>query len=215
MTTLLPQIPVKTLVVHKTEDHIASIEAGRYIATSMPNATLVELEGADHIYFVESAALLSAIIQFCQEETADSELDTWLAIILYISTKATKLSSRDLQTYITSYNPRRILQADGEVITLFDSPSRALQCALMLRDNAKQAAVSVSLHVGACHVVTGKPLESVLATARQVVAFTDPGEIIVTGTLHDILAGSAFEFAERNVGTAPSSPSNIRLYTLI
>ena len=67
--SLLPQVSVRALVIHKQADRITPLEAGRYFATHMPNATWLELPGADHIYFVESTAVLKAIADFCQSES--------------------------------------------------------------------------------------------------------------------------------------------------
>ncbi|MCA9946966.1 MAG: alpha/beta fold hydrolase [Anaerolineales bacterium] len=66
---LLPKVAVKSLVIHKQDDRIAPLEAGRYFATNIPDATWIELPGADHIYFIESTAGLEAIHQFCQATT--------------------------------------------------------------------------------------------------------------------------------------------------
>jgi pimeloyl-ACP methyl ester carboxylesterase/DNA-binding CsgD family transcriptional regulator len=215
---LLPQVRVKTLVIHKTDDRIASVEAGRYFATHMPNATWVELPGADHIYFIESAALLSAVAQFCQEKATRDGVDTWIAILLYVLYAATNeagASARDLQTHLKAYDPRRTTSTTRGVIALFDSPTRAIQCALRLRSRAKQAPVRISLHVGACHVVNGQPLESVLGIAERAAELAAPGEIVVTRTLRDILSGSGFVFEERDEQPAQDLPHNIPLCTLM
>jgi pimeloyl-ACP methyl ester carboxylesterase/DNA-binding CsgD family transcriptional regulator len=206
---LLPEIRIKTLVVHKTDDRMVSVEAGRYIATHMPNATWVELPGADHVYFIESAALLSVITQFCKEKTAHSGVDTWVAIILYARTNG--LSVKELQTHINSYDPRHTTSTNRGIVAMFDSPTRAIQCAQRLRGGARPP---ISLHVGACHVVNGQPLESVLGIAERAAELAAPGEIVITRTLRDILAGSGAVFEERTEPPARNLPQNIPLYTL-
>jgi pimeloyl-ACP methyl ester carboxylesterase len=212
---LLPQIPIKTLVVHKTDDRIVSVEAGRYFATHMPNVTWLELLGNDHLYFVQNDALLAALIQFCQEATPNHLIDTWIATILYAVTNKTQRSSSDLQSHITAYDPRHMSSEPKGVLALFDSPTRAIQCALDLQEKTKYPMAKISLHVGACRVINGKPLELALTVAEQVAELAAPGGILVTGTLHDILAGSGFVFKERNELPNYILPQNISLWTLV
>jgi pimeloyl-ACP methyl ester carboxylesterase/DNA-binding CsgD family transcriptional regulator len=212
---LLRQIQVKSLVIHKTDDLIASVEAGRYFAAHMPRARWMELPGADHIYFVESAALISAVTQFCQEKATHGGVDTRIAIILYALTNEAGMAAKGLQTHLHTCGPRHTTSTTTAVMALFDSPTRAIHCALQLRSQAKPEPIRISLHVGACYVLNGQPLESVLGIAKHAAELIDPAEIVVTRTLHDILAGTSFVFQERNQPLPSDAPENISLFTLI
>lgn len=212
---LLPQVRVKTLVIHKTDDRNVVIEAGRYIADQMPNATLVELLGADHIYFIESEAIISAVTQFCLEETASDVVDTSIAIVLCVLPNGTRIAANELQSQIVSYRPRQASTTAQGTIALFDSPTRALHCALQLRDTAKQNKLKISLHVGECYVASGRPTDSVLKIANLAAQQVSPGEVAVTRTLRDILAGTGFVFEERQVAAARNLAENIPLYRLV
>jgi pimeloyl-ACP methyl ester carboxylesterase len=201
---LLPQIRVPTLVIHKTHDRCVSLAAGRYFATHMPNATWVELPGADHIYFIDSEAIVTAVTRFCQETTITTPVDSWLAIVLCALAQQQSIQT---QAEIIACQPRHTTQTAAGLIALFDSPTRAMQCALRLRDTIKPVAPQISLHVGECSLADGRPTEAVVETATLAAGLAAPGEIILTRTLRDILAGSEFVFVARHDGTAQLSPS--------
>jgi pimeloyl-ACP methyl ester carboxylesterase/DNA-binding CsgD family transcriptional regulator len=188
---LLPQVRVRTLILHKAHDRMVPIEAGRYFAAHLPNAEWVELPGADHIYFIDAAATLAAVERFCRDAPPDP-VDSWIAIILYVM--ADPADAARLEHDLSGYRPKGISAAPGGVLALFDSPTRAVQCALSLRGNSSSR---LSLHVGECQVINGKPIQPVLETARVAAGGASPGEVVVTRTLRDILAGTGFAFQPR------------------
>jgi pimeloyl-ACP methyl ester carboxylesterase/DNA-binding CsgD family transcriptional regulator len=211
---LLPQVHVKTLVIHKTNDHMVPLQAGRYFATHMPNASWVELPGADHIYFIDSASLIAAIEPFCLEAATD-RVDTWIATLLYLIPNGNSTTS--LQKNLTTHRPKRMIPTPQGMLALFDSPTRAVQCALHMRDIGP---FRISLHVGECQVGDGKPVQPVLETAHLAADLASPGEIVLTRTLRDILAGSGFSFLARGDLAHPFHPlhplpEGISLFTLI
>lgn len=127
---LLPQVRTRTLVLHKKYDRL-NIEAGRYFATHMPNAQWVELPGADHIYFIESEGLISAIAEFVPE-TPEKQADTWIGIVLYARIPNAGKHEALVRSELTAYHAKGLFFTDNECIASFDSPSRAIQCALNL-----------------------------------------------------------------------------------
>jgi pimeloyl-ACP methyl ester carboxylesterase/DNA-binding CsgD family transcriptional regulator len=195
---LLPQVRVKTLVVHKTGDKICSVDAGHYLANHMPNAAWVELPGADHIYFVKSEALLSAVESFCKEASFDAPVDTSLSVILLCAPTQAGQPLPELGDAgaIQRYNPRHLALTASGTLALFDSPTRAIQCALRLRETARPGSVKISLHVGECNVLTGKPLAPVMEAAQRAAAQVPAGQIGITQTLRAILAGLDLVFDE-------------------
>ncbi len=214
---LLPQARVKTLVIHKRDDRMVSIAEGKYFATHMPNATWLELPGADHIYFIESDALLHAIEQFCANPTSTSS-DSRMEIILNatVATVTEPLAQANgLRAKITAYAPRHAWQTQDGALALFDSPNRAIQCALGLRGMDKLGSLRIGLHVGECSVADGAPRGSALNVAEGAARLGLPGEIVVTQTLRDILAGTDFVLEARQPHGANSVPPDIALFTLM
>jgi len=208
---LLPQVRTRALVVHKTSDQMARVEAGRYLAAQLPNARFIELPGADHIYFVDSEALLAAIGTFLAAESADRPVDTRLGIVL-TALGADAASGAALEVLAHS-GARRSQSAAWGVAAVFDGPSAAVDCARRLLGLPEGARLRVGLHVGECRAQTSEPLAPVLAAARQSAEQAAPGEIVVSRTLHDILAGSGLVMVERSLPAARRAHA-LRAYTL-
>ncbi len=212
--SLLPQIRVRTLVVHKRGDRMVNVEAGRYFATHMPNAKFVELSGADHFYFVESDALISAIKEFCAEPSSEQSIDTWIATILYVRFGHTKQQKDMIQSELSAHHAKRSFLMEEDAIAVFDSPSRAVQCALKLREAIKDESLKISLHVGECSFEDGNPGAAVIEVARHAAELAPPGKILLTQTLHDILAGSGVVFDSRRIHFDRNKSERISFYTL-
>lgn len=207
---LLPQIRTRTLVMHKTGDQITRMAAGRYLAQQLPNATWLELPGADHIYFVDGAQILAAVAEFCQAgEESTVAVDSWLAIALFVASAGLP-DLASVRATLRRAAPRQVEAIDSGMVALFASPSRAIDCARALQNQFGANGLRCSLHVGAAHVGQAGMGLPVVTAARAAAAAAHAGEIVVTGTLRDILAGSGWRFGNR-----PDSPSALMpLYTL-
>ena len=211
---LLPQIRTRTLVIHKTHDRMLTVEAGRYLAAHMPNAQLVELPGADHFFFVESAQIIEAIRGFCSQKHQASA-DTMIGIVLYLYLPNVKQEEKAIQWRLKEFRAKGIFFAEDEATAVFDSPSRAIQCALKMRESIKGNSIRISLHVGECNAEDGKPSPSVVDAARRVSEFVPQGKIIVTQTLRDILAGSGAVFDLKQIHIDKQKPESVSLYALV
>jgi pimeloyl-ACP methyl ester carboxylesterase/DNA-binding CsgD family transcriptional regulator len=210
---LLPQIRTRTLVIHKTHDRILNIETGRYFATHMPNAQWVELSGVDHFFFVDSKQIIAAVEKFCREKSEPSA-DTMIGIVLYSHLPKIKQKEKMIQFELREQHAKGIFFSNDETTAVFDSPSRAIHCALKLRDLIKDDALRISLHVGECNLENGKPAPTVIETARRASQVVPPGKIIVTQTLRDILAGSGVVFDLRQIHIDRKKADGALLYAL-
>ena len=97
---------------------------------------------------------------------------------------------------------------------MFDSPSRAIQCALKLHDLLKNDSLRISLHVGECNADDGRPSASIVDAARRASELAPEGKIIVTQTLRDILAGSGVVFDLRKIRIDKQKAENVSFYSL-
>ncbi|MCC7187378.1 MAG: hypothetical protein IT312_01440 [Anaerolineales bacterium] len=104
--------------------------------------------------------------------------------------------------------------SDDEATAVFDSPSRALQCALKLKEIIKDDSLRVSLHVGECGVESGKPARAVIEVARRAASVAPQGKITLTQTLRDILAGSGVVFDLRQIHIDEKKTESVLLYAL-
>jgi pimeloyl-ACP methyl ester carboxylesterase/DNA-binding CsgD family transcriptional regulator len=210
---LLPQIHTRTLVMHKIHDRILDVGASRYFASHMPNAKYVELNGSDHFFFVDSERIVAEIEAFMREEP-DASADTWIGIILHLQLPDAGKSETTIRAESKEHRAKGVFFSKDEATAVFDSPSRAIQCALKLRDLIKDPALNISLHVGECSLENNKPTHTVIETARRAGEMATDGRIIVTQTLRDILAGSGVVFDLRQVQIGKKKSESEHLYTL-
>lgn len=211
---LLPQVRTKTLVIHKTDDRMVGIAAGRYFVEHMPNSQWLEIPGADHIYFVESKTIISAISRFLQDIPAPESVDTFILTILCARLSRQTLFPQNIQAEINSHRARYSSLKNQDLIATFDSPTRAIQCALRLRTITKDEKIRISLHVGECYTTDGTPTDFVAEISHKAVELVPAGEILLTQTLHDILAGSTMVFKRHHARPDMRLPENISLYAL-
>ena len=210
---LLPHVRTRALIIHKIHDRILNVGASRYFASHMPNARYVELNGADHFFFVECDRILAEIKSFVRDEP-DASADTWLGIVLYVRLPLVHKHEKVIQAGLKEARAKGIFLSNDEMTAVFDSPSRAIQCALKLRDTLEDDMLRVSLHVGECGVENSKPTHMVIDTARRAVEVSSPGKIIVTQTLRDILAGSGVVFNLHQIHIDKHKSETASLYAL-
>jgi hypothetical protein len=201
------------LILHKTHDRIVEVGASRYFSAHMPNAKYIEMPGADHFFFIDCERILTEVKNFMHEEQ-DTLADTWIGIVLYINLPNLKRLEKVLQTELKEARAKGIFFSEGEATAAFDSPSRAIQCALKLKELVTDESLHICLHVGECGVENGKPTQSVLEIARRAAEFAPQNKVIVTQTLRDILAGSGVVFDLRQIHIDKKKTENVSLYTL-
>ncbi len=173
----------------------------------------MELSGADHFFFVESKQIVAAVQKFCQEKT-ETSADTMLGIVLYLHLPKGKQKEKAIQLELKEQRAKGIFFSGDEATAVFDSPGRAIQCALKLRDLIKDDSLRLSLHVGECNADDGKPSASVVDASQRAAGLAPEGKIIVTQTLRDILAGSGVVFDLRQIHIDKQKPENVLFYAL-
>lgn len=210
---LLPQVRTRTLVMHKTHDHIVAVTAGRHLAAHMPNAKYVELPGRDHFFFVESSRMVEEIAQFIPEDS-NVLADTWIGITLYLHLPMVQQKENTIRIEMKEQRAKAVFFGTEEVVAVFDSPNRAIQCALKLRETLKTDALRISLHVGECNVSEGRPSLSVIEVARRAASLAPPKKVLITQTLRDILAGSGVVFDLRQVHIDAKKKDIVPVYAI-
>lgn len=207
---ILPQVPTRTLVIHRSGDRAVNVGAARFLADRMPNACLVELPGEDHIYFVDGLPIAHAMARFITEPAAEPEIDTWVAILLHVAGPGASLDDAK-RAILDATRPRTVRTTPDGWVAAFDAPARALRCAERLRALGRGRTGAMALHVGACRTSDGAPVGGTHDIARRLLASAEPGEILVSGTLRDILAGTPVMLSPRSVdgGDAFTSPSTV------
>lgn len=202
---LLREVETRTLVMSRTGDRIVPIAASRYLADHLPNARLVELNGDDHVYFVGADDVVREVAGFIREAAVEPEVETRLAILLALSTDAARPTATQ-RAILAACQASQVKAMGGGFVALFESPRAAVSAARRLRHAVAGAPAGVGLHVGACRASDGEPLKGVTSTLQHLTRGAAPGEILVSATLCDILAGSGTELVPRKVKSGRGKP---------
>jgi len=212
---VLPTIRVPTLVIHATRDRVAPIEAGRYFAKHIPRARLVELDSIDHwVYFLDADVVIGEIQEFLTGARSSRSPETMLATVLctqvpQAGSHAVWLGGRQwhdlverhhavVRKAVARYAGREIEAGEQGITAVFDGTARAVRCALEVRDELLELGLRIraGLHAGECELAGGRPRGVALHVASGVMAAAQPGEVLVTSTIKDLVVGSGLEFAE-------------------
>ncbi|HEX2275448.1 MAG TPA: adenylate/guanylate cyclase domain-containing protein, partial [Acidimicrobiales bacterium] len=213
---VLPAVRVPTLVIHRIDDRFSPVGHGRFIADHILDAKLVELPGADHPFFVGDAdAVIDEIEAFVTGTRPIPQVDRVLATVLFADiVGSTELvvtlgdaGWRDLLEAYLATARRQLERFDGKEIDTagdglfasFDGPARAVRCASAIRDAARALGLEVraGLHTGESEVIAGKIGGVTVHVAARVAALAEPGEVLVSRTIKDLVAGSGIRFEHR------------------
>lgn len=196
--TLLRHVQAPTLILHRTHDQLVNVGAARYLAAQLPNATLVELPGADHLYFVQSAPVVREMTRFLAAPDVMGQADTWVAIILAAHGVGARLDEQK-RGLLRACDAEHVTSGPQGWTALFDAPNRAIRCAQALAALGPDGAGGMALHVGAARLSDGAPTGTAPAVAARMAASAAAGQVLVTATLRDILAGSPISLAAHSV----------------
>jgi class 3 adenylate cyclase len=213
---VLPSVRVPTLVIHRTGDRDVDIEEGRWIGGRIPGARFLELPGDDHLPWVGDAdGLLDDVEEFLTGVRRGPEPDRVLATVLFTdivgsTERAAELGDRRWAELVDAHHDavrrelerfrgREIDTAGDGFLAAFDGPARAVRCALGVRESVRRLGLEVraGVHTGECEVV-GESLRGIAVhTGARISAAAAPGEVLVSRTVTDLVAGSGLEFEPR------------------
>jgi pimeloyl-ACP methyl ester carboxylesterase len=231
---VLPTIRVPTLVLHRTGDHDVDVAEGRYLASKIPGARFVELPGDDHwISAGNPDEIADEIESFLTGTRPAEELDRVLATVLFTdivdSTKrAVELGDRRWRQLLNTHDAavRRELErfrgrevdtaGDGFFAT-FDGPARAVRCAISIGDAVRELGLDLraGIHTGECELDGPKVRGIAVHTGARVASLAAPGEVLVSRTVKDLVAGSGLDFVDRGVHELKGVPGEWRLYAAV
>lgn len=230
---VLPSISVPTLVIHRTGDLCLNVEEGRYVASKIPGGRFVELPGEDHLPFVgDQEAILSEIERFVVGVDAAGDFDRVLATVMNvrISDPMKEAKTRGVADWnqllrgakafvkrqLDLFRGNETSFGENGLVATFDGPARAIRCASLISSSAEQLGVRVQtgLHTGECDLVDGKYSGFAVELAQKIAAEAEPGSILVSRTVKDLVAGSGIKFSENTVKAFDQIEGEWRLFTV-
>jgi class 3 adenylate cyclase len=231
---VLPTIDVPTLVLHRGGDRIIPEPNGRAFAAGIPGARYLELPGRDHLPWLPDGGddVLEELTTFITGAPAPREPDRVLATVMFTdivdsTRRAAELGDRRWRDLLASHDRlvRRELERHrgNEVKTLgdgflatFDGPGRAIRCACQIRSRARELGIELraGLHTGECEVMKGDVGGIAVNIGARVGALAGPGEVLVSSTVKDLVAGSGFDFEDRREHELKGVPGSWRLYAV-
>src|SRR6266516_3607063 len=213
---VLPTIRVPTLVLARTGDRDVTVDEGRWLASQIPDARFVELPGDEHLLWAgDQDALLAEIEQFLTGTRSAPDYDRVLSTVLFTDIVGSTERARELgdrgwhevldehharvRSVLEHYRGREVDTAGDGFFASFDGPARAIRAACAIREGVQVLGIQIraGLHTGECELMRDKIGGIAVHTGARVAAAAEPGEVLVSSTVKDLVAGSGIVFADR------------------
>ena len=236
---VLPVVRVPTLILHGSEDTIVPLEVARYLASRIPTARVVEIPAVGHLAFGNPGATLVADeIEGFLKDVAEAggweeeEPDRLLATVLFTdivgsTARAAELGDRAWRDLLERHHGlirRELVRFRGAELDVagdgffahFDGPARAVRCACAITEGVRELGLEVraGLHTGECEVMDGKVGGIAVHIGARVAKEAQPGEVLVSSTVKDLVAGSGLRFRDRGSAALKGVPEEWRLYAV-
>ena len=232
--SVLPAIKMPVLVMAQAANVVFPVQHTRYLAEHIAGAKYIEFPGADLLYFAGGAdQVLVAIEEFVTGLRPLPSPDRFLGTVLFVDVAAsTQLAAeigdsrfRELiegfhqlvQRQLERYQGRLVDTAGDGALTLFDSPARAIACAEAVRDGVRALglAVRAGVHTGEMeHGPSGEIRGIAVHTGARVAALAGPGEILVSRTIRDLVAGAPIRLESRGVHQLKGVPGSWEVFAV-
>jgi pimeloyl-ACP methyl ester carboxylesterase len=230
---LLPSIRVPTLIMHSVGDQAIDVGASRYMARNIRGARYVEMPGMDHLPWGDGAdIILDEIEEFLTGARHHLEPDRILATVLFTdivgaTEKAATLGDRKWHDVLDGYytvarrelarfRGREIDTAGDGVFAAFDGPARGVRCAQAISGGVRSLGIEIraGLHTGECEVMGEKVGGIAVHIGSRVASKAGPGEVLVSSTVKDLVAGSGLRFEDRGTHSLKGVPDEWRLFAV-
>ncbi len=226
---VLSIIQSPTLVIHRTDDRCLKVEEGRFLAQQIPGARFVEFPGDDHLPFVgDQDSILDAIRDFLAGVLETPGTRRVLATVLVarpIPPLPGESSPSDLPERIERYTilaQREIALFRGDnftvsgegIVATFDGPTRGIRAAMAISDSVRRLGLKlqVGLHTGECDIISNVARGNAVDFAQQISRIANAHEVVVSGTIKDLIAGSGIRLSEHSADECRSGTMTSKLF---
>ncbi|GAC1540685.1 MAG: hypothetical protein NVS3B12_27770 [Acidimicrobiales bacterium] len=220
---ILPAVRVPTLVLHRRDDRVAHIEGARHVAARIPGARFVESPGENHLLPAGDVShFLDEIEQFVSGAGVRPVIDRVLLTVVCVDLPLAPQEAVDdpavraqLHADIVDFSGREVAASAAAFVATFAAPSRAIAWALaMISSQRSRPDAQIGVHTGECGVSGDEVRGLAVEIAARAAALAAPGEVLVTGTVKDLVAGSDLVFAERSALGLPEVPGEWSLFAV-
>jgi class 3 adenylate cyclase len=233
---VLPAITLPTLVLHCEGDPWCDVREGRYLAEQIPGATYLELPGNFHF---PAAAEVGPVAEEAErflratwngDGWAEPDQDRVLATILFTDIVGSTARLAEIgdagwrallqqhhalvRRQLARYRGRELDVSGDGFFASFDGPARGIRCANAISEAVRELGLPVraGLHTGECHLVDGKIAGIAVHIGARVAGEAKAGEVLVSGTVKDLVAGSGIEFEDRGMHELRGVPGEWHLF---
>lgn len=223
---LLPSIQAPALVLHRRDDHMVPLALGRYLADHLPHASLVELPGEDHLFFVgDTDALLDETELFLTGAKPPQSTDRVVTTLLFTdvvgsTALAAELGDRRWRELLEGFKDtvqREVRRGGGRLVdfsgdgalAVFDGPARAIRCGEGLHRAVDPLglALRVGVHTGEVEQLAGGDVGGLAVhLAARIMSQAGAGEVLVSSTVRDLVVGSGLTFVPRGTYSLKGIP---------
>jgi pimeloyl-ACP methyl ester carboxylesterase len=213
---ILPTIRIPTIVLTRVDDRDVTVDEGRWLASQIPDARFVELPGDEHLLWAgDQESLLAEVEEFLTGTRSLADHDRVLSTVLFTdivgsTERARQLGDRGwhdvldehharVRDVLEQYRGREVDTAGDGFFASFDGPARAIRAACAIREGVQPLGIEIraGLHTGECELMRDKIGGIAVHTGARVAAAAEPGEVLVSSTVKDLVAGSGITFADR------------------
>ena len=230
---VLPTIRVSTLVMHRRDDTFMNVEHSRYLAEHIPDARYVELEGRDNLFSIgDTTAVIGEMEEFLTGTRHEVEPDRMLATVMFTdivdsTRRAAEVGDRAwrellgqhdrlVRLALEQHRGREVKTTGDGFLATFDGPARAIHCAASVADAVRSLGLELraGLHTGECEVMNGDVGGLAVHIASRVMSCAAPGEVLVSGTVKDLVVGSGIQFQDRGSRELKGVPGEWRVFAV-
>jgi len=230
---VVPTITAQTLIIHRIGDKVCHVENARFLASNIAGARYVELPGEDHgPYAGGGAEIADEIEEFLTGVREPKEPDRVLVTVLFTdivdsTERARELGDRSWRQLLDRHHAavrhelrrfrgREIDTAGDGFFAIFDGPARAIRCAQSIVVAVLDIGLEIraGLHTGEVELAEGAVLGIAVHTGARIASLAKPAEVVVSGTVKDLIAGSGIELIDRGTQQLKGIPGDWQLYAV-
>ena len=227
-----PTVTTPALVLHRVGDLVCNVENGRWLARTLPNAKYVELPGDNHIAFFDGDDIVDEIREFLTGVREPAEPERVLATVLFTdivgsTERAHELGDRRWRDLVERHHElvrrdlarfrgREIDTAGDGFLATFDGPARAIRSAKAIVESVRTLGLEIraGLHTGEVELAGDAVRGIAVHTGARVASAAGPGEVLVSQTVKDLVAGAGIDFEDRGARELKGVPGEWRLYAV-